>query len=239
MMGEGRFTSFVTGYKDTDLWIGVDPVSFSAEMKEFCYERIRSYRIELENYLISDPLFGKTLSPHTPLTDAPEIAFKMAEAGRKAGVGPMAAVAGAFSERLGKDLMKDFELKELAIENGGDVFLSLTDPLVMSVYAGKDPLSGKVGILIPENTGNMGVCTSSGKVGPSLSFGNADAAMIACKDTALADAWATSIGNMVKKANDIDEVLEFTENINEILSVVIICDGKLGIRGEFELKILT
>lgn len=238
-MGEGRFTSFISGYKDTDLWIGVDPLSFSEEMKGFCYERIRSYRVELENYLVSDPLFGKTLSPYHPLPEATEMAFKMAEAGRKAGVGPMAAVAGAFSERLGKDLMTQFKIKELVIENGGDIFLSLTDSLIMSVYAGNDPLSGKVGILIPENIGELGVCTSSGKVGPSLSFGKADAAMIACKNTAIADAWATSIGNMIKKADDIDGVLEFTEKIDEILSVVIICDGKMGIRGEFELKIIA
>ncbi len=238
-MGEGRFTSFITGYKDTDLWIGVDPSSFCKGMKEFCYERIRSYRVELENYLVSDPLFGKTLSPYRPLPEAPEMALVMAEAGKKAGVGPMAAVAGVFSERLGNDLMKQFEMKELAIENGGDIFLFLTDSLIMSVYAGNDPLSGKIGILIPENIGRIGVCTSSGKVGPSLSFGKADAAMVACKNTALADAWATSIGNRVKKAEDIDDVLKFTEKIEEILSVVIVCDGKMGIRGEFELKIIT
>jgi len=238
MMGEGRFTSFVTGYKDTDLWIGIDPSSFRKEMKEFCYDRIRSYRVDLENYLVSDPDFGKTLIPHLPLLSAPKIAFFMAEAARKAGVGPMAAVAGAFSEILGNDLMDRFKINELAIENGGDIFLVLTDSLIMSVFAGNDPLSGKVGIQIPKNTGRIGVCTSSGKVGPSLSFGRADAAMVACRNTALADAWATALGNRIQSAEDIGKVLEFTEKIEEILSVVIICDGKMGIRGNFELKII-
>jgi ApbE superfamily uncharacterized protein (UPF0280 family) len=237
-MGEGRFISFVTGYKDTDLWIGIDPLSFRQEMKEFCYERIRSYRIELENYLISDPVFGKTLIPHQPLPSAPNMAAIMADAGRKAGVGPMAAVAGAFSERLGDDLIRQFEIKEAAIENGGDIFLKLSDPLIMSVFAGNDPLSGKIGIQLPRNTGRIGICTSSGTVGPSLSFGRADAVMVACKNTALADAWATALGNRIMHSDDIGKVLEFTENIKEILSVVIICNGKMGIRGNFEMKII-
>jgi hypothetical protein len=82
------------------------------------------------------------------------------------------------------------------------------------------------------------VCTSSGTVGPSLSFGKADAVMVACKDAALADAWATSLGNRVQTTEDIDIVLKFTEQIKEILSLVIICGGKVGIRGIFDLKLI-
>lgn len=237
-MGAGRFTSFTTGYKDTDLWIGIDPLSFRDDMKGFCFDRIKDYRTELENYLILDPQFGKSLVPHFPLSSAPELAKIMAMAARKADVGPMAAVAGAFSEMLGNDLMRGFEIKELAIENGGDIFLFLDESLILSVYAGNDPLSGKIGIEIPKKTGRIGVCTSSGKVGPSLSFGKADAIMVACKDTALADSWATSLGNRVLKSEDIDKVLRYSEKIHEILSLVIICDGKVGIRGDFEMKLI-
>lgn len=237
-MGEGRFTSFTTGYKDTDLWIGVDPESYREEMKDFCYEMIKEYRIELENWLSIDPEFGKSLLPYKPQALCPQIGWAMAEAGKKAGVGPMAAVAGAFAERLGNDLRRNFSFEEIAIENGGDIFLFLLNPMILSVYAGNSPLSGKIGIQIPEWTGRIGVCTSSGTVGPSLSFGKADAVMVACKNTALADAWATSLGNRVKSSEDIDKVLKFSARIEEILSVVIICEGKLGIRGEFEMKII-
>jgi len=237
-MGEGRFTSFTAGYKDTDLWIGIDPESYHEEMKEFCYERIKHYRIELENWLVIDPEFGKSLIPYNPSTSCPEMAKVMARAGRKAKVGPMAAVAGAFAERLGNDFRRNFSFKEIAIENGGDIFLFILNPMILSVYAGDSPLSGKIGIQIPEATGKIGVCTSSGTVGPSLSFGEADAVMVACKDTALADAWATSLGNRVKSGNDIDKVLKFSELVKEILSVVIICEGRVGIRGKFEMKII-
>ena len=237
-MGEGRFASFTTGYKDTDLWIGVDPESYREEMKEFCYDRIKFYRVELENWLAIDPQYGKSLTPYKPSASCPKMALEMAQAAKKAGVGPMAAVAGAFSERLGNDLKNKFHIQEMAIENGGDIFLSILNPMILSVYAGNSPLSGKIGIQIPQGTGQIGVCTSSGTVGPSLSFGKADAVMVACKNTALADAWATALGNRVKSSVDIDKVLKFTELLEEILSVVIICGGSVGIRGKFEMKII-
>ncbi len=237
-MGEGRFRSFTTQYKETDLWIGIDPASFRDEMKDFCFERIRIYRTELENYLSSDPHFGLTLSPQMAHPSAPDIALKMATAAFQANVGPMAAVAGAFAQQLGNDLMFNYKLEEIAIENGGDIFLHLTNPFILSIFAGKSPLSGKIGIEIPKGTGSIGVCTSSGTVGPSLSFGKADAVMVACRDTALADAWATSLANRVQNAEDIDIVLKFTEQIKEVLSFVIICDGTVGIRGIFDLKLI-
>ena len=236
-MGEGRFRSFTTGYKETDLWVGIDPDSYLEEMKVYCFDKIKAYRKQIENYLSIDPEFGLTLKPHQTKKNAPDLALEMAIAARKANVGPMAAVAGAFAQRLGYDLMNNFNINEIAIENGGDIFLHLINPLVLSIFAGNSPLSGKIGIEIPKDTGYIGVCTSSGTVGPSLSFGKADAVMVACKDTALADAWATSLGNVVQTSEDIDSVLKFTENIQEILSLVIICDGKVGIRGIFDLKL--
>ena len=237
-MGEGRFRSFTTGYKETDLWIGIDPASFLEEMKDFCFERIKIYRTELETYLARDPEFGLSLKPYPTNQYTPDLARKMASAAKKARVGPMAAVAGAFAQQLGIDLMDNYQIKEIAIENGGDIFLYLINPLILSIFAGNSPLSGKIGIQIPEKTGNIGVCTSSGTVGPSLSFGKADAVMVACKDATLADAWATSLGNRVQTAEDIDIVLKFTEQIKEIHSLVIICGGKVGIRGIFDLKLI-
>ena len=122
----------------------------------------------------------------------------MAMAGEKAGVGPMAAVAGAFSEEIGKTLLRTFPINELVVENGGDIFLKLEKPLVLSVYAGTSVLSEKIGIEIPAQETPLGVCTSAGTVGPSHSFGKADAVMVACKNTAVADAFATALANQVK-----------------------------------------
>ena len=108
----------------------------------------------------------------------------------------------------------------------------------MSVYAGDSGLSGKIGIRLPAGLTPVGVCTSSGTVGPSLSFGIADAVMIACKSTSLADAFATAFGNKVTSPDVIGEVLKISEDYPEILSIVCICGGKMGIRGNFEAKFL-
>lgn len=237
-MGEGRFHYFPVGYKDTDLWIGVDGPEFTEDLPRYSLERIKHYRKLLEEYLLTDPDFGRSLIPYPPKANAPEIAIKMAEAARKADVGPMAAVAGAFAEFIGDDLIRNFNLTEIVVENGGDIFLKINHPVTLSVFAGNSPLSGKIGIEIPESVDRIGVCTSAGKVGPSLSFGKADAVMVACDNTALADAWATSLANRIKSAADIDNTIIETEKIDEIRSVVMICDEKIGIRGEFEMKLI-
>jgi hypothetical protein len=220
------------------LWIGVDPASFREEMKEVAHSKVVQLRSEMEAYLLSDPVFGKTFEPHQVEPNAPEIVRWMAEAANRAGVGPMASVAGAFSEMVGRHLMQQFEIQELVVENGGDIFLKIEQNLLMSVYAGNSPLSGKIGIEIQASESPLGVCTSAGTVGPSVSLGKTDATMIVCRNTALADALATTFGNLVQKPEDVQAVTKQTEHFPEILSAVIICRDKIGIRGQFEMKLV-
>jgi uncharacterized protein len=233
-----RFRSFVVNYKETDLWIGVDPASFQEEMMNVSLLKVKELRTILEEYLLRDPVFGKTFDPHPVEPNAPEIVRHMADAATRAGVGPMAAVAGAFAETVGRHLMEQFEIQELVVENGGDIFLKIKQNLLMSVYAGKSPLSEKIGIEILASKSPLGVCTSAGTVGPSISFGKADAAMIVCRNTALADAFATAFGNRVKTPDDVQAVICQTEQFPEILSAVIICRDKIAIRGKFEMKVI-
>ena len=233
-----RFQSFVVNYKQTDLWIGVDPDSFREEMKELALLKVKELRTEIEQYLLNDPIFGKTFEPHRIEPNAPEIVRWMADAANRAGVGPMAAVAGAFSEMVGRHLMQQFNIQELVIENGGDIFMKINRNLLMSVYAGNSPLSEKIGIEIPADQSPLGVCTSAGTVGPSISLGKTDATMIICRNTALADALATTFGNLVQAPEDVQPVIQQTERFPEILSAVIICRDKIGIRGQFEMKLI-
>ena len=233
-----RFRSFTVNYKDTDLWIGVDHRSFHIDMETVAFEKVKDLRCQLEQYLLTDPEFGRTLVPCATRPDAPEIVKILANAGTKAGVGPMAAVAGAFSEEIGKTLLREFSVKELVVENGGDIFLKLEKPLILSVYAGNSVLSEKIGIEIPAGETPLGVCTSAGTVGPSLSFGIADAVMVAYKNTAVADAYATALANQVKTPDDVQTVAEASSRFPEILSVLAICRDKLGIRSNFEMKLI-
>jgi uncharacterized protein len=162
----------------------------------------------------------------------------MAAASEIAGVGPMAAVAGLFAREVGEAILKNFSVEEMVIENGGDIFVLLKNELVLSVFAGDSPLSERIGLVIPSETGKIGICTSAGTVGPSLSFGKADAVVVICEDAVLADAFATAFGNKVKSPNDVEKVINLSEKYPEILSLLIICEDKIGIKGDFEMRIL-
>ncbi len=231
-----RFASFTVQYLETDLWIGVDHDSFRKEIAELALQEVVRLRAALEAYLRRQPLFRTTLVPLKLLPGAPPEAREMAAAAARSGTGPMAGVAGLFAFRTAERIRKKFTLKELIIENGGDFFLLLKEDLLMTVYAGNSPLSEKIGILIPAGETPCGVCTSSGTVGPSLSFGKADAVMVACSSPALADTWATALANRVKTPADIEPVLKYSEHFPEILSRVVICEDQTGIRGNFEIR---
>lgn len=239
LLGSERFHPFVIGYKDSDLWIGINPHNFNLKIPEFAKRKLVELRRQLEAYLLIHPEFATSLTPIKVNHKAPDIARFMANAALRAQTGPMAAVAGAFSEYLGKAIQREFEINEIVVENGGDIYLLLKEAMVLSVYAGQSPLSNKIGIEIPAIDTPLGICTSAATVGPSKSFGNADAVMVACKNTALADAFATAIANKVHSASDIDPQLKASEQLSDIQSLMIICEGTVGLRGNYPLKIIA
>jgi uncharacterized protein len=225
-------------FRETDLWIGVDRDSYIPEMKNLAYKKVVSLRNNLDDFIRRNPDFKRSLTPLNFKSDVLAEAREMASAAAKAGVGPMAAVAGLFAQVVGNEILQNFKVNEVVVENGGDIFLKLKENLILSVYAGKSELSEKIGVVIPAMESPLGVCTSAGTVGSSLSFGKADAVMVACKSTTLADALATALGNKVKSAENIEDVLRLSEQFPEILSLVIICKGKVGIKGNLEVKML-
>ncbi|MDP4089294.1 MAG: UPF0280 family protein [Bacillota bacterium] len=196
-------------------------------------DSIRKYRKMITDYIARDKSFLTSLCPIEISEHAPEIVRQMGEAAFKAGVGPMAAVAGAISEYVCRDLLHDSD--EILAENGGDIYMNFKSPKKVLVYAGNSPFSNKLAVNIPAELMPLGVCTSAGTVGHSLSFGKADAVMVLSKDTLLADAAATSIGNKVKSASDISSALEYARTIDDIIGVLIIIGDKMGAWGEISL----
>ena len=233
-----RFKGFEISYLETDLWIGVDPESFQPEMKTVAHEKIKSLREKLDKYILREPLFKKSLKPFQPSENAPNEAIEMAVAAEKAGIGPMSTVAGLFAREIGETLLQNFSIVEMVIENGGDIYVLLKNELVLSVFAGESILSERIGLVISPEKNKLGICTSAGTVGPSLSFGKADAVVVVCEDVLLADAFATAFGNKVKSPNDVEKVINQSEKYPEILSLLIICEDKVGIKGENEIRIL-
>lgn len=233
-----RFTSFVVRHLETDLWIGVNPESFNDEMQEVALKKMKSLRVKFDSYIQTEPFFKKSLKPFQPSGTAPNEAIEMAVAAEKAGVGPMATVAGLFAREVGEEIIQNFSVDELVIENGGDIYVLLQDELVLSVFAGESILSERIGLVLPANYKKMGICTSAGTVGPSISYGKADAVLVVCEDILLADAFATALGNKVKSPNHVEKVIKQAENYPEIQSLLIICEDKVGIKGENEIRIL-
>ncbi|MFH1562109.1 MAG: UPF0280 family protein [Nitrospirota bacterium] len=190
-------------------------------------------REELKRYIAVDPEFKESLVPYKISADAPKIVKEMAEAAKIVGVGPMAAVAGAIAEYVGRRLLKNS--KEVIVENGGDIFIKSLRKRKIGIYAGLSPLSNKITVEIDGQETPLGICTSSGTVGHSLSFGKADAAMVLASSTALADAAATKIGNLVKQPEDIEQALEFAKTVTGLKGVIIIKDDRMGVWGDIKL----
>jgi len=194
------------------------------------------FRHEIISYMLRNTFFKNSLKPVKEDEKAPEIIHKMMKVGELCNVGPMAAVAGAIAESVGSELLK--YSPEVIIENGGDIFVKSRSIRKVSIFAGNSPLSQKVFLNIDARENSLGICTSSGTVGPSLSFGKADAVTILSQSTALADAAATAIGNIVQRKEDIDSGLKYAKNINGVLGAVIIKDDRIGFWGNIEFGII-
>jgi ApbE superfamily uncharacterized protein (UPF0280 family) len=224
----GDLVQTICSYKETDLCIMAER-SLEAE----ALKAIKRYRDEIEGYIELDPVFKDALEPVIAKPGAPPIVTRMAAAGKAAGVGPMAAVAGAIAESVGRDLLE--RSKEIVVENGGDIFIASGKDRVFGVYAGSSPLTGRLKFEIMAQDTPLGVCTSSGSVGPSLSYGKADAACVVSKDTALADAVATKTGNIVKTPGDIEKGIAFAANVPGVMGCIVIIGEKMGSWGRIKL----
>lgn len=231
-----RFTTFQVEWLETDLWIAIDRSSFNPAIPSFILEQIKGLRNTLDKYIRKNEQFLRSLVPIPDDISAPQEIRRMISASAIARIGPMSAVAGLFSEIIGNEVVKRYNVQEIIVENGGDLFISIKKNIDILVYAGNSPLSNNIAVTIPWEMSPLGLCTSSGTVGHSLSFGKADAVMIACKDTAIADSLATRFGNEVKKPDDIEPALKLAESFKEILSILIIIEDRIGIRGRFAIK---
>ncbi len=217
--------SFNVTIKETDLYIRA-----STNLTRKAYKLVSKYRDILEQYINRYPSFLTSLEPLSAGDDAPHIIKSMSEAASKVGVGPMASVAGAIAEFVGNELLASSP--EIIIENGGDVFLKSSKKRLIGIYAGKSPLSGKIGLEISGQDTPLGICSSSGTVGHSISYGKADAVVVLSKSATLADAAATAMGNLIVEPGDIPKGIDFAKDIEGLLGTIIIKDDKMGLWGK-------
>lgn len=220
--------SFQVAVKETDLYIRA-----CKDLSQQALAAIEEYRSPLEAYIRSHPLFLHSLEPVEVESSAPLIVKTMAEAARAANVGPMAAVAGALAELVGRKLLEHTD--EVIVENGGDIFMKSDSKRLVGVYAGSSPFTGKLAVEIGAERMPVGICTSSGTVGPSLSLGLADAAILLSPSAALADAAATAVGNLVASPDDIPAALQRGQQIQGITGILVISGDRMGVWGDIKL----
>jgi len=220
--------TFEVRVMQTDLLIAAE-----SDLGARAAEIVRACRRDLESYIARDPGFKEALRPYAVRDDAPKIARAMAAAAELAGVGPMAAVAGAIAEEVGRGLAGDS--RAVIVENGGDIWLQGESERLIGVFAGASPFTGKLAVRLAADLMPCSICTSSGTVGPSLSFGKADAAIAVAGSGALADAAATAIGNAVGGPDEVEAGIEAARRIPGLFGAVAIAGDKLAAWGRVEL----
>lgn len=220
--------SFEVTVKETDLLIRAE-----SDLRAEAREAVLRYRHQIESYIAVNPGFERSLVPVGEDAFAPRIVREMIGASRLASVGPMASVAGAMAESVGRELLT--RSGQVIVENGGDLFLASSRVRTVAVYAGASRLSMKLGLVVEPGETPVGICTSSGTVGPSLSFGKADAVCIVAASAALADAAATAVGNRVGREADIEAALERGREIEGVLGILVIRGERLGVWGRVRL----
>jgi ApbE superfamily uncharacterized protein (UPF0280 family) len=214
--------------KETDLYIRA-----TSHLQRKAQRLVLKYRSQIERYIQQSPAFLTSLEPVPMPSDAPQIVQAMILASSSVGVGPMASVAGAIAENVGRELLPFSP--EIIVENGGDIYLKSLSKRVVGIFAGNSPLSGKIGLEISAQDTPLGICTSSGTVGHSLSYGSADAVVVLSPSATLADAAATAIGNRVSIAGDVSDAIEFGKIISGLTGLIIIKDENIGVWGEVNL----
>ena len=188
-------------------------------------------RLILEGYIARHPDFRRSLEPLELLAGAPEVAQSMARAAKLVGVGPMAAVAGAMAQRACQAAI-EAGAREVIVDNGGDIFLCAVEPVIIGLKTGTADLSDRLAFSLKPDDTPISICSSSGKMGHSFSFGECDLATIVAKDAALADAAATQAANLVKTVDDIDAALEKISAIEGVDGVMIVKDSRVGLAGK-------
>lgn len=218
-----------TEYKETELLICAE----NAYQNEALQATVKLRKM-LDKYIAQNEQFEKSYSPVEARPDAPKVIVDMCSAAKVANVGPMAAVAGAFAAYVGQELLK--HSGQVIVENGGDVFMKTKKNRTVAIYAGKSPISMKLGIEIDSREIPVAICTSSGTVGHSKSFGNVDAAVVVSHDACLADACATRLGNEIGCESDIQKALDTIYCIEGVIGAVAVKGEQCGAVGDIQLE---
>ncbi|MBU7004255.1 MAG: UPF0280 family protein [Theionarchaea archaeon] len=195
-------------------------------------DAVSEARIQLLSHIDLVPEFRWSMEPiEPPGMDLPDFIRSMYAAGQVSGVGPFASVAGALAGVAAQTAVEAGS-SNVIVENGGDLCLYGEGPFTVGIFAGTSPFSQALGFRVIPGHSFTGLCTSSGTVGDSVSFGEADAVVAYVPDSpAVADALATSICNEVIGNSGVELGIEKARGIG-VGGVAIIFGEKFGAWGK-------
>ena len=186
-------------------------------------------RAQIESKISRDPYFRITYEPYASSPNDEIVVKRMCDASVLSGVGPMAAVAGAIAE-YAVEKMRDAGAEYAVVDNGGDIALICDRDVLIGMYA--DVKGERLSLRIPPSEDILGICSSSATTGPSVSLGGTDISVVISKNVTLADACATTLGNMIKSGDDMEASLEHVCGIEGISGCLAYCDDKLAVCGD-------
>jgi ApbE superfamily uncharacterized protein (UPF0280 family) len=193
-------------------------------------DAIKMARRDIERQIRKDRFFLTTLEPYDSGSCTSETTARMCAATKQAGVGPMAAVAGAIAQAA-LDAMIAEGCRHAWVDNGGDVALVLESPLTLEIFT--TPGSSKAFAFELRTTGRaMGICSSSGRLGHSISFGDSDIAVTIADDAVVADAFATALGNEVKDETSLNKCFDILRSAKAVKGGLAMIDGAVAMYGE-------
>jgi ApbE superfamily uncharacterized protein (UPF0280 family) len=221
----GRWQRFHIEIEESILTVLCDAV-----YQEVGFRAVREARIQIQDYITEHTDYASSFEPLQPSKGAPDIVNKMCRAANMVGVGPMAAVAGTIAESTLHAILAA-GAEEAVVDNGGDIVLQTVDPIRVGLFAGAkgiDHLAFEIG---PQNE-ILAICTSSGTIGHSFSYGRADAAVVLSRDAAVADAAATALGNQIKNDRDLESAFDIFNDNNALMGALAILGDKIALWGE-------
>lgn len=216
-------------FKQTDIWLKTEGKPDRQQAEMFLK---RAYE-DIEGYIACDRVFLHALHPVRVSETAPDIIREMSRYSEEADVGPMAGVAGAIAEYIGRRISLNHRL--IFCNNGGDIYYRSPKEESFSLSAPGSPFDNKIRICVPSSTEGKGLCTSSGTFGHSINMGRAYAVSILAKSACLADVWATAVSNRIRSHLDLEHILEWCAEKECIEGVVILVDDYLAAWGDIRL----
>lgn len=200
-----------------------------SEYDEIGWQSLLKSRQEVEAFIQEFPDFKMTHSPFPIRKNDPVLIQEMCKASELMQIGPMSTIAGVMAEAA-LQAMLDAGAQEAVVDNGGDVVFLIQEKIHVGIFAGTSKVKNLAFLLDPQER-PLAICTSSGTVGHSYSYGKADAAIVISHDIALADAAATALGNQIKSVEDLENCFRIFETLSSIQGALVIYKDRIAMWG--------